>query len=132
MLALIYPAVHCLPKQKNIRADWIYTAYAATGKLMSLLIKGVKHHDNLEYTVPTCFISILTKQIQAHNFAGITSLKLKIVAFTTHIQRQKRITQWGWMLWGKTSMTFMDMLTCILYLHMYTMKRAVTFVLKVL
>lgn len=50
---------------------------------MSLLIKGVKHHDILENTVHVCLISILTKQILAQNFAGITSLKLKIVAFTT-------------------------------------------------
>lgn len=90
-LALIYPAVHCLLKQRDLRADWIYAAYAATGKLMSLLIKRVKHHDILEKSVYTCFISILTKKNQAQYFIGMTSLKLKTVSFT-HIYRDRKMS----------------------------------------
>jgi len=33
VLVLIYPEVHCLQKQKDIRADWIYKAYAVTSSL---------------------------------------------------------------------------------------------------
>lgn len=55
---------------------------------MSPLIKGVKHHDILEKTVYTRFISIITKQIQAQYFTGMTSLKLKPAPFT-YIRTEK-------------------------------------------